>query len=298
MNKKVFSTIAAIVTSVLWGSAFIAQDLGMDHIGPYTFNSARLFIGSLCLLPFFLIFELKKIKEKKINIKKVSFFLIFLGFLLGFGQALQQVSLLYTDVANSGMFTVMYVLIVPIISLLFFSKKIHWSVWPAVFMSLIGAYLLSELDNLSVRYGDILVILSAFFWAFQIIYIGKTLKIFNFPIAVAFFQCFFATIFSYPPVYFFEDPSLNNILKESYEILYVGIFSSGVAFLLQSYSLQNLSPAPAAIIYSLEGVFAAIFGWVILSQYLSTIKILGIILILSAVIFSQLIPIYDKKKYG
>ena len=107
----------------------------------------------------------------------------------------------------------------------------------------------------------------------------------------------FAAMFSCPTI-FLEDPSINNVLKESYEILYVGIFSSGIAFLLQSYSLQNLSPAPAAIIYSLEGVFAAIFGWIILSQYLSMIKIFGIFLILAAVIFSQLSPTYGKKKYG
>ena len=297
MKKKTFSAISALLCSFLWGTAFVAQDLGMDHIGPYTFNFARLFIGSLFLLPFFFIFEFNKVKQIKFDLKKVLFLLIFLGILLSSGQALQQVSLLYTDVANSAVFTVLYILIVPIISFLFFSKKIHWSIWPAVFTSLIGTYFLSELDNLSVRFGDGLVILSAFCWAFQIITWSKILQIFNFPITIAFFQCMFAAMFSYPTI-FLEDPSINNVLKESYEILYVGIFSSGIAFLLQSYSLQNLSPAPAAIIYSLEGVFAAIFGWIILSQYLSMIKIFGIFLILAAVIFSQLSPTYGKKKYG
>ena len=124
------------------------------------------------------------------------------------------------------------------------------------------------------------------------------MEVFNFPISIAFFTCLFATVFAWIPVLFFENINLNNILKESYEILYVGIFSSGIAFLLQSYSLQNLAPSPAAIILSLEGVFATIFGWIILDQYLNTIKILGIILILSAVIFSQLIPIYAKKQYA
>ena len=99
-------------------------------------------------------------------------------------------------------------------------------------------------------------------------------------------------------MYFFESPSWSNILKESYEILYVGILSSALAFLLQTYSLQNISPAPAAIIFSLEGVFAAILAWLILDQFLNEIKIFGIFLILSAVIFSQIMPTYDKKKYG
>ena len=96
----------------------------------------------------------------------------------------------------------------------------------------------------------------------------------------------------------YENPSFNNIFKDAYEILYVGILSSGLAFLLQTYALQNLTPAPAAIVFSLEGVFAAIFAWLILDQFLNEIKILGIFLILFAVIFSQIIPIYDKKKYG
>ena len=99
-------------------------------------------------------------------------------------------------------------------------------------------------------------------------------------------------------MFYFEDPTFNNFLKDSYEVLYVGILSSGLAFLLQTYSLQNISPAPAAIVFSLEGVFAAILAWLILGQFLNEIKILGIFLILAAVIFSQLMPIYDKKKYG
>ena len=111
-------------------------------------------------------------------------------------------------------------------------------------------------------------------------------------------QCLVAFLFTVFPMVFYEDPTFNNILKDLYEILYVGILSSGLAFLLQTYTLQNLTPAPAAIVFSLEGVFAAIFAWLILDQFLNEIKILGIFLILFAVIFSQIIPIYDKKKYG
>ena len=214
------------------------------------------------------------------------------------GQALQQISLIYTDVANTGVFTVMYVLIVPFISYFIFSKKMHWSVWPAAFFCVIGGFLLSELKNISVRYGDTLGVLSAFCWAFHIIYISKTVKFFNFPITIAMSQCLVAFIFTVMPMIIYEEPSLNNIFKDSYEILYVGILSSGLAFLLQTYTLQNLTPAPAAIIFSLEGLFAAVFAWLILDQFLSEIKILGIFLILFAVIFSQLMPNYDKKKYG
>ena len=298
MNKNIFSLICAILTSILWGSAFVAQDMGMDFIGPHTFNVGRFLVGFLTLFPFFLFFEFKKIKKKNIDSKKVFIYLALLGFILGIGQALQQISLIYTDVANTGVFTVMYVLIVPFISYFIFSQKIHWSVWPAVFFCVIGGFLLSELNNISVRYGDALGILSAFCWAFHIIYIRKTVNFFNFPITIAMSQCLFAFLFTILPMIVYENPSLSNILKDSYEIFYVGVLSSGLAFLLQTYTLQNLTPAPAAIIFSLEGVFAAIFAWLILGQFLNEIKVLGIFLILFAVIFSQIVPIYDKKNYG
>ena len=272
--------------------------MGMDFIGPHTFNVGRFLVGFLTLLPFFFIFELKKINFKKTNKKKVAYCLFFLGFILAIGQELQQISLIYTDVANTGVFTVFYVLVVPVISYFIFSKKMHWSIWPAVLVCLIGGLLLSELKNTSVRLGDSLGILSAFCWGIHILLIRKTIDFFNYPITIAMSQCLVAFVILMPPMYFFEDPTINNILNDSYEIIYVGVLSSGLAFLLQTYSLQNISPAPAAIVFSLEGVFAAIFAWLILDQFLNEIKILGIILILSAVIFSQLMPIYDKKKYG
>ena len=297
MDKKLFSLVCAIVTSLLWGSAFVAQDMGMAFIGPYTFSVGRFFIGFLTLLPFFFIFEFKKIKKLNIKKKRVAYYIFYLGVVLGLGQALQQISLIYTDVANTGVFTVMYVLIVPLISYLVFSKKIHWSVWPAVIFCVVGGLLLSEIKNTSVRLGDSLGILSAFCWAVHIILIRKIIEFFNYPITIAMSQCLVGCLILILPMYLFETPTFSNILKDSYEILYVGILSSAVAFLLQTYSLQNISPAPAAIIFSLEGVFAAIFAWLILDQFLNEIKILGIFLILSAVILSQIIPIYDKKKY-
>ena len=298
MNKKVFSFICAIFTSILWGSAFVAQDMGMDFIGPYTFSVGRFFVGFLTLIPFFFIFEFKKIEKINFDKKKIAYFFFSLGFLLAIGQALQQISLLYTDVANTGVFTIMYVLVVPLISYFVFSKKMHWTIWPAVGFCIVGGLLLSELKNSSVRLGDTLSILSAFCWGAHIIIIRKTIEYFNFPITIAMTQCLVGCLFLIPPMFFFEAPTITNLLKDSYEILYVGILSSALAFLLQTYSLQNISPAPAAIIFSLEGVFAAIFAWLILDQFLNEIKILGIIFILTAVIFSQIIPIYDKKKHG
>ena len=298
MNKKIFSLICAISCSFIWGTGFVAQDMGMDFIGPYTFTSGRMFLGFLALLPFFFIFEGKKVQKSNLDLKKILAYLLFLGFLLFGGNALQQISLLYTDVANSAVFTIFYVLIVPIVSYFLFSKKIHWSIWPAVLACLTGGLFLSELNNLSVRYGDILVIIGSFFWAFHIIFISKFLKIFNFPITIAMSQCLFGAMFALIPAIIYENISVTNVLMETNELLYAGVLSSGIAYLLQAYGQQNLSPAPVAIILSLEGVFAGIFAWIILDQHLNEFKIFGIILILCAVIFSQLSPMYDKKRYG
>ena len=298
MNKKVFSLICAVSCSFIWGTAFVAQDMGMDYIGPYTFSAVRLLLGFLTLLPFFFIFEFKKVKETKLSLNIIFSYLFFLGFFLAGGNILQQISLLYTDVANSAVFTVLYVVIVPIIAYFLFSKKIHKSVWPSVLMCLVGGLFLSELNNLRVRYGDSLVVVGAFFWAFHIVFISKFLKIFNYPITIATFQCLSASLITFIPAFSFEFISLKVLSMESAELIYAGVLSSGIAFMLQVFGQQNLSPAPVAIIFSLEGVFGSIAAWVILDQYLNEFKIFGIIIILSAVIFSQLAPMYGKRRHG
>ena len=298
MNKKLISLICAISCSFIWGTAFIAQDMGMDYIGPFSFITGRMFLGFIALVPFFFIFEFKKVMKDRLSLKIIFIYLLFLGFLLFGGNVLQQYSLLYTDVANSAIFTIFYVLIVPVLSYYLFSKKIHWSVWPAVLVCMIGGFLLTELDNITVRLGDTLVLLGAFFWAFHIVFISKFLKMFNYPMTIAMGQCLLGSLIAFVPSIAIENISLANLLMEKEELLYAGVLSSGIALLLQIYSQQNLSPAPVAIIFSLEGVFAAIFGWILLSQFLSGMKIVGIILILSAVIFSQILPTYDKRKYG
>ena len=214
MDKKSFSLICAIVTSVLWGSAFVAQDMGMDFIGPHTFNVGRFLIGFLTLVPFFFIFEFKNINFKQLDKRKIAYFLFYLGFVLAIGQELQQISLIYTDVANTGVFTVFYVLVVPVISYFIFSKKMHWSIWPSVFICILGGLLLSELNNYSVRLGDTLGILSAFCWGVHILLIRKTIEMFNFPITIAMSQCFVACLVLIGPMFYFEDPTFSNFLKD------------------------------------------------------------------------------------
>ena len=295
MNKKLFSFVCAISCSFIWGSAFVAQDMGMDYIGPFTFTGVRMVIAFISLLPFFFIYEFKKIKKNKINFNIIFSYICLLGFLLSVGMSLQQFALLRTDVANTAVFTILYVVLVPFVAYFLFSKNIHWSIWPSVLMCLLGGFLLTEFDDVTIRAGDTLSVINAFFWAFHIVFISKFLRIFNYPVTIATFQCLVGAVVALVPAYVFEEIVFSNILLEYQELLYVGVLSSGIAFLLQIYAQQNLNPAPVAIILSLEGAIAAIFGWILLDQFLNEVKILGILVILIAVIFAQIVPLRNNQ---
>ena len=296
MSKSI-SLLSALLCTFIWGTTFIAQDTGMDDIGPFTFNAVRFFVGFLAILPLVFLFETKKYsfefkKDKKLLLRLT----IIIGFSLFFGSALQQVALLYTDVANAAFFTIFYVPLVPIIVFLFRKKKIHWSVWPSVCLCLIGGYLLTNFFDATVRLGDSLVILGALFWSFHIIYTDIFIKKFNLPLTLGAAQTMIVALLSFFVGLIYEEFILKNILKEIIPILYAGVLSGGFAFVLQIYAQKNISPAPAAIIFSLEGVFATIAAWIILSQILEINNILGCIFILCGVLISQLVPLINQKK--
>ena len=295
--SKTISLLSALLCTFIWGTTFIAQDTGMDDIGPFTFNAVRFFVGFLAILPLVFLFEVKKysLEFKKDN-KLFSRLTIIIGFSLFFGSALQQVALLYTDVANAAFFTIFYVPLVPIIVFLFRKKKIHWSVWPSVCLCLLGGYLLTNFFDATVRLGDSLVILGALFWSFHIIYTDIFIKKFNLPLTLGAAQTLIVAILSFIVGAVYEEFILENILKEIIPILYAGVLSGGFAFVLQIYAQRNISPAPAAIIFSLEGVFATIAAWILLSQVLEMNNILGCTFILCGVLISQLVPLINQKQ--
>ena len=291
--SKSMSLFSALLCTLIWGTTFIAQDTGMDKIGPLTFNGARFFIGFVSIIPFAILFERKKISLEINKNKKLFYKLLFwVGVFLFLGTYVQQAALLYTDVANAAFFTIFYVPMVPIILFLFYSKSLHWSIWPSVLFCIIGVYLLSDFSDATVRLGDGLVILCALFWSLHIIFIGHFIKNFNLPLFFGSLQALIVSIFSIIFAVFFETITIPNILNESVSIIYAGALSGGIAFTLQIYAQKNISAAPAAIIFSLEGVFAAIAAWIILNQILGLNNIIGCLLILSGVLLSQLAPIY------
>ena len=293
--KKIISFLCLVVCTLIWGTTFIAQDTGMDNIGPFTFNSVRFFVGFLAVLPFVLLFEKKKLDKIKNN--KDQFFKLILpvGIFLFLGCIFQQVSLLYTDVANSAFFTIFYVPMVPIIVYFLFSERMHWSIWPSVLACVIGGYFLSDFNNSLVRFGDALVLIGALFWALHIIYIGKIIEKFDLPFFIALIQNLIVATLSLILVLFFEEINFSKIKLETIEILYAGILSGGAAFALQLFGQRNIAATPAAIVMSLEGVVAAIAAWIILNQILDLSNIIGCTLILFGVLFSQLIPVYESK---
>ena len=296
--SKSLSIFSALICTFIWGTTFIAQDTGMRVIGPYVFNGVRFFVGFLALVPFYLLLE-KKNTYKVIYKNKTKFFYlsILIGLFLFFGTVFQQVALLYTDVANAAFFTIFYVPMVPIIVFFLFKKNIHWSVWPSVILCVIGGYLLTNFHDATVRLGDTLVVIGAIFWSLHIIFIGKIIEEFNAPILIGLIQTMIVSVCSIILALLFEDFILKNILDQKIQILYAGILSGGIAFVFQIYAQKNISPAPAAIIFSLEGVFATIAAWIILSQILNLNNILGCSFILVGVLISQLLPEINISKH-
>ena len=293
--SKTVSLFSALLCTFIWGTTFIAQDTGMDNIGPFTFNAVRFFVGFLAILPLAFLFEVKKFKsEFKLDFKTFATLSFLIGLSLFLGSALQQVALLYTDVANAAFFTIFYVPMVPIIIFLFRKKSIHWSIWPSVVLCLIGGYLLTNFHDATVRLGDTLVVLGALFWSTHIIFTGIIVTKYNLPLTLGAIQTLLVALFSFVIGFIYEEFIIKNILNEIDSILYAGILSGGFAFVLQIYAQKNITPAPAAIIFSLEGVFATIAAWFLLNQILGVNNLLGCFFILCGVLLSQLLPLMKR----
>ena len=293
--SKTLSLFSALLCTFIWGTTFIAQDTGMDDIGPFTFNSVRFFVGFLAIVPLALMFEAKKLKKEfRFDTKTFVILSFLIGLSLFLGSALQQVALLYTDVANAAFFTIFYVPMVPIIIFIFKKDFLHWSVWPSVILCLVGGYLLTNFQDATVRLGDTLVVLGALFWSTHIIFTGMIVKKYNLPLTIGAIQTLLVALFSFIIGLFSEEFVIENILNEIESILYAGVLSGGFAFVLQIYAQRNITPAPAAIIFSLEGVFATIAAWFLLNQILGINNLLGCFFILSGVLLSQLVPLLRK----
>ena len=283
-----------LVASFIWGTAFVSQAMGMGHIGPFTFSFSRTLLGCLIVLPLSLIFEKKNLNSIFIN-KNLFLLACSTGFIFFIAMNLQQYALLKSQVANAAFLTTLYVPIVAIISRFIFKSQLFWMIWVAVLLCVYVSYLLTSNQTLDIQKSDGWLFLSGVFFAFHIILIDIFMKKFSSPFSFAFIQYTIVFILSFIVAIIFENPSLINIRLEWFEIIYCGIMSTGVAYTIQIVAQGKANPTPAAIILSMESVFAAIAGWIIMEQYIDNYKLFGCLCIFIGVILVQLMPIYIKQ---
>ena len=292
MKQQLKGSLQLLIATVIWGSAFVAQSVGMDHIGPFTFQAVRSCIAVLALTAVIFLMDRGKQDTGTFlsrwmdpRLWKTGFFC---GIALFVASAFQQVGLVYTDPGKAGFITAMYIVMVPVFGL-FLGDKCGLNVWISVVLAVAGLYLLSAFGVSSINIGDLLVLGCACGFAVQILLVdrlGKTLD----GLRLNLVQFLVSTVFSCAAMFLFEEPVWANITACAVPLLYTGVLSSAVAFSLQILAQQKLPPAPASLIMSLESVFAVLAGWLLLHQVLSVNEMLGCALVFASVLLSQWEP--------
>ena len=294
MNTKQ-ANLLMLIPPLIWGVAFVHQKTGMESIGPFTFSFARFFFALLTVLPLALLFEKNNFKII-FSSKRYTYLCLITGFFLFCGMGLQQYALQISLVSNVAFLSTLYVPIVALISKFIFKKQLHWVIWVAILLCLYGSYLLSSNQSVEIQKSDSLLFIAALSFALHIIFIDIFMKELNSPFIFGSVQYFIVFLFSLVIAFMFENPDLKNIRIEWFEILFTGIISAGIGYTLQIIAQQKANPAPAAIILSMESVFAAIAGWYMLNEFLDQNKIYGCIAIFAGVVIVQIIPTMIKSK--
>jgi drug/metabolite transporter (DMT)-like permease len=285
-----------LTTALIWGFAFVAQRVGMDYVGPFTFNGIRFALGSLSLLPLVLMSREQPITANPIlqppGLKTILFGGGALGLTLFGGASLQQIGLVYTTAGKAGFITGLYVIIVPILGLIW-RQQPRIGTWIGALLATVGLYLLSISEEFTIEMGDLLVLIGAFFWAAHVLIIGWLSPRIN-SIKLAFSQYVACSILSLAAASLIEVITLGSIIQAAVPILYGGLLSVGIAYTLQVVAQRDAHPAHAAILLSLEAVFAAIGGWLILGEIISPRGLVGCGLMLFGMLLSQLWGLISK----
>jgi len=293
MLKKVFKgDMLLLVAALIWGTGFVAQRKGMDYIGPMTFTGLRFLLGGIVLVPVLLHQHIRKetVRSESGNLILWS---CLAGLMLFCGAALQQIGLVYTEAGKAGFITGLYVVIVAFIGFIL-GHKIGWGVWGGAVLAVAGMYLLSMKESFSIEKGDAYILCGAFFWAVHVQLIGYLAKRLN-PLSLACIQFFACGALSLCVAMFSEEILIESIVQTGWAIIYGGVMSVGIAFSLQVVSQRTCPPAHAAIIMSLEAVFAALAGWLVLHEKLGGRGIAGCGLMLAGMLAVQLIPLIREK---
>ena len=279
-----------LLTAAIWGFAFVAQRVGMEHIGPFLFNGIRFALGALSLLPLIYLGmgNGKSESAPSIPIGKGTKIMgsVLAGLVLFGGASLQQVGIVYTTAGKAGFITGLYVILVPIIGLRW-GRRSSLGTWIGAILAVTGLYLLSVTEQFTIGKGDFLVLLSAFMWAAHVLWISWLSPRMN-PLILASSQFAICSIFSLLTAYAMEPIFINSILDAVVPILYGGLGSVGIAYTLQVIAQRDAHPAHASILLSMEGAFAVLGGWLILNETLSLRGFIGCALMLSGMLLSQL----------
>lgn len=282
------SSFLLFLAAFIWGVAFVAQSVGMDYMGPFTFNGARFLMGSMVLLPLVIYRRKGKSKEsKKFGSRRDTLTGgICCGLALCCAALFQQFGIVYTTVGKAGFITTLYIIIVPIMGI-FLKKKVPGKVWIAAVIAAAGMYLLCMSESLRLSRGDTYVFICAILFSIHILVIDYFSPKAD-GVELSCLQFLTAGIIGSVLALIFERPTLSNFAGGIIPLAYAGIMSSGVAYTLQVIGQKDLNPTVASLILSLESVVSMLAGWVILKQALSPRELFGCVLVFAAVILAQL----------
>lgn len=286
MKSQLKGSLLLLITAFIWGSAFVAQSAGMEYVGPFTFMFTRNVLGVIFLLPVIFFTSKTRTMQCFIPDKATKTGGILCGLALTVASLLQQIGIGMTTAGKAGFITALYIIIVPIFSLLL-GKKIQKKIWLCVAIAILGFYMLSVKDSFSIATGDLYVLACAFVFAIHIILVDHFLAKEANPVMMSCIQFFVTAIISMLLMVIFEKPVFSDIWAAKISIIYAGVFSSGIAYTLQMVGQKYSNPTIATLIMSLESVFAALSGFVLLHEVLSFRELAGCMLVFLGVIFAQ-----------
>lgn len=284
-----------LLTAIIWGVAFVAQSVGMDYVGPFTFTCVRSVIGGLFLIPCIAILNrLNPARREERAVPKTGLFRdrtlwlggVCCGVMLCVASCFQQIGIMYTTVGKAGFITAFYIIIVPLLGLLF-GKRCGLFVWIGVLLALVGLYFLCITESLTVEFGDFLIFVCAILFSIHILIIDFfTLRADGVKMScIQFFVCGGLCAI---PMLLFESPDLSQLFAAWKPILYAGVLSSGVAYTLQIVGQKGMNPTVASLILSLESVVSVLAGLILLNQHLSTRETVGCVFMFCAIVLAQL----------
>ena len=290
------SAVLLFLAAFIWGVAFVAQSVGMDYVGPFTFNGCRFLIGGLVLTPFAWMRErnyeksssfqnLTKEGQKKHKKTTLTGGLC-CGVAICIASSFQQAGMLYTSVGKAGFITALYIVLVPVFGI-FMKKEVTPILWMGVVLAAVGSYFLCITESFSINYGDVLVFICAICFTFHILIIDYFAPKAD-GVALSCIQFWFSGIVCMSIAVLRESPNLTAIFQAAAPILYAGVMSCGVAYTLQIIGQKHMKPAVASLILSLESVISVLAGWLILQEVLTGRQLFGCILVFAAVILAQL----------